>query len=255
MGLRLKLLSAFSIVTIMLFIAGAWLIYELNSMGTSVQKLLDDNYKSINAARMMMEAVEREDSAILLLLLGKWEKGRSIIHSADSLFEYGFNIAYNNLTIPGEEAHLDSIKSNYEAYRKLWTRPIVDTYKEGNLDWYFQQVQGSFLKLKSSINNLMALNDRIMYQTASFLKQKSSRAITPGIVAIISALIFTVIFQYFVNYYIVNPVLWINKAIKRFLEHKIPFNVEIDTKDEFFDLATSIGALCSRADSAAEAKK
>jgi hypothetical protein len=102
MSLRFKILSGFLILALMLAIAGIWSIYELNSIGTSVQELLDDNYRSIKAAEMMTEALERQDSGILLLLLGKWEEGRRILDSADNLFEKGYQIAENNLTIPGE---------------------------------------------------------------------------------------------------------------------------------------------------------
>jgi len=66
MGLRTKILSEFLILTTMLLIARIWSIYELTRVGTSVQRLLDDNYKSINAANMMIEALERKDSAVLL---------------------------------------------------------------------------------------------------------------------------------------------------------------------------------------------
>ena len=255
MGLRLKILLGFLILTMMLFVAGVVSIYELNSIGTSVQELLDDNYKSINAAKIMLEALESEDSALLLLLLGKWEKGRSIMQSADSLFEHGFQIAHKNLTIPGEEAYLDSIRSGYNAFKNLWKRPIVGTQKERDLDWYFQDVHSSFIEVKSSVNNLMAINGQVMYHTASDLKQRSNRAIMPGIVAVISALVFTFIFNYFVNYFMVSPVVRITKGIKRFLEKKIPFNVEIETNDEFYDLASAIGTLCSRVDMPAEAEK
>ena len=66
MGLRAKILSGFLILTTMLFMARIWSIYELTRVGTSVQRLLVENYKSINAAKMMIEALEREDSAVLL---------------------------------------------------------------------------------------------------------------------------------------------------------------------------------------------
>ena len=56
MGLRTKILSGFAILTAMLFIAGVWSFYELRSMGGSVQKVLDENYRSIHAAKMLNEA-------------------------------------------------------------------------------------------------------------------------------------------------------------------------------------------------------
>jgi len=120
MKLRLKILSGFLILALMLSIAGIWSIYELKTIGTSVQELLSDNYKSINAAKTMIEALEREDSGVLLLLLGDWPEGRRIISSADSLFEAAFKIAANNITVPGEQFYVDSIRTKYQAYKELW---------------------------------------------------------------------------------------------------------------------------------------
>jgi NtrC-family two-component system sensor histidine kinase KinB len=71
MGIRAKILTGFLILAALLLVAGAWSIYELRHIGISVQKILDENYKSIDAAKVMTEALERQDSAILLLLLGK----------------------------------------------------------------------------------------------------------------------------------------------------------------------------------------
>lgn len=250
MGLRLKILSGFLILTMMLFIAGVWSIYELSSIGASVQKLLDDNYTSINAANRLIEALEREDSAVLLLLSGKWEQGRAIIASADSLFSEGFQSATIKRTIPGEEAHLDSIKSTYQIYKKLWERPIVGTKREGDLDWYFKRVHSAFLDVKAAVNRLMTLNEQTIYQTASDLQRRANRAIMPGIVAIVSALVFTMVFNYFVNYYAVSPIVKITNGVKNFVDHKLPFDVDIETKDEFSDLASAIRTLCALVKSA-----
>lgn len=246
MGLRFKILSGFLILSMMLFIAGLWSIYEIRSVGTSAQKMLDDNYKSINAAKMMLEALEREDSATLLLILGKWREGRTIIASGDSLFERGFQIANNNLTVSGEKAYLDSLESSYNKFRALWEKPIVGTKKEGDLNWYFQKLHRAFLDVKVAVNSLMDLNDNVMFQTASELKNRATRAIMPGIVSIISALVFTLIFNYFINYYAVSPIVKITDRIKKFIDNNLPFDVEIETKDEFFDLASAIKTLCAR---------
>jgi hypothetical protein len=245
MKLRLKILSGFLILALMLSIAGVWSIYELKSIGASVQDLLDDNYKSINATKTMIEALEREDSGVLLLLLGNWHEGRSIVSSADSLFESAFKIAANNITLPGEQLYIDSIRTKYQAYKRLWEKPIVDTQRQGNINWYFQTVHHSFLAVKSSVNKLMSLNDQFMFKTASDLQSKANRAIMPGIVAIIAALVFTFLFNFIVNYYFVSPVINITAGIKRFLDRKAPFNVRVETRDEIYDLAESISNLCN----------
>ncbi len=174
----------FLILAVMLAVAGAYSIYELTSIGTSVQKLLDDNYRSINAAKQMIEALEREDSGILLLLSGKWQEGRSTIVDAHKNFENALDIASNNLTVPGEKGFTDKIDVAYRAYRGNWDGPIVGTEYEGNLNWYFEKVHRDFTQVKTAVEDLMTLNDSTMYKTASALKDRAHRTVMPGIVAI-----------------------------------------------------------------------
>ena len=245
MKLRFKILAGFLILAVMLTIAGIWSIYELNSIGSSVKKLLDDNYRSINAAKMMIEALERQDSGVLLLISGKWQEGRTIITAGDSLFQKGFQIAQNNLTITGEQTCVDSIAAKYWIYKALWQRPIVGTQKEGDVNWYLEVIHKSFLDAKFAVDKLMDLNDKVMFQTSSDLQRKANRATMPGIVAILSALLFSLIFSYFVNFYLVSPIVKITSRIRKFVENGLPFDVDIESKDEFLDLANSIKTLCA----------
>ena len=243
--LRFKILFGFVILSLMLFIAGLWSIYEFGSIGVSVQNILDDNYKSIQAAKRMKEALEREDSGILMLLLGDGEQGRLILRTADSLFNKKFEMAYNNITIKNEHEHLELIRIKYADYKRVWEHPFLQREKEEALDWYFQEVHPLFLSVNESVDHLISLNDQVMYQTASGLKTRSERAVMPGIIAIISALIFTFIFNYMVNYYMISPIVRITRATNLFKEKRIPFNVKIETRDEIHDLAQSIDQLCS----------
>jgi methyl-accepting chemotaxis protein len=254
MGLRIKILSGFLVLTTMLLVAGAWSIYELTNIGTSVQRLLDDNYKSINTAKMMAEALEREDSAVLLLLSGNWDEGRSIIGDADISFRQGFDAAKKNVTIPGEQAYVDEIESKYIAYKNLWMKPIVGTRHERDIDWYFKEVHSAFLETKASVNKLMTLNDQTMYQTASSLKNRAHRAVMPGTVAILSAVIFTIIFNYFINYYVVSPIVRLTKGVRGFLETKKPLDVRVETNDELLHLVTSIQQLVAHLRAGEKAK-
>lgn len=244
MGLRFKILLGFLILALMLFIAGIWSIYELNSIGSSVPKMLNENYQSIHAGKKMVESLEREDSAILMLILGNWDAGRSLLSNADSLFNESFNFAYTNITVPGEKSQLDTIKSRYENYKNLWLHPIVGTLKEGNIKWYSQNIHTSFNAVKASIEGLIELNDKTMYQISSNLEHRSNQAIMPGVIALITALIFTLIFNSLVNYYVVGPIIKITERIKRFKNENTPYDVAIETKDELYDLSNAISDLC-----------
>ncbi len=243
MRLRLKVLSGFIILALMLTIAGGWSIYELQATSYAVQDLLSENYKSINSGKMMMEALEREDSAVLLLMLGRWQEGRDILASADSLFQRGFEIAATNVTIPGEDEYIDSIRSEYETYKHIWERPITDTEREGNLSWYFESTHTAFASTKAAVNKLIFLNDEAMFETASDMREGADRAVMPGIVAIVAALVFSLMFSYFANIYIVNPVVRITDGVQKFVHGHKDFDVRVHTRDELSELAESIRAL------------
>ena len=246
MGIRKKILSGFLILAMMLFLAGAWSIYELKTVGSSVQRLLDDNYKSINAANSMTEALEREDSAVLLLLSGHWKQGREIIESGDRSFQEAFHIAENNVTIPGEKTYIGEIQEAYGAYKDLWIRPIVGTSREKNLEWYFQEAHESFLNVKLAVNRLRALNAQVMYETATQVQDRAHRAVIPGVVAILSALVFTIMFNYFVNHYMVSPIINMTKSVQGFLKTNEPFQLKVETKDELQSLAYAIEDLVAQ---------
>lgn len=90
----------------MLAVAGIISILEFRWLSNSVHGLIENNYKSIEASKTMVESLEREDSGILLLMLGEWKEGREILKSADSLFLRAFETAKNNLTENDEDLHI-----------------------------------------------------------------------------------------------------------------------------------------------------
>jgi hypothetical protein len=246
MKLRGKILSGFLLLALMLLVAGAWSIYQLRSIGASVQRLLDDNYRSINAAEAMVETLEREDSAVLLLMLGRWEEGRDLLSSADGAFEETFAVASGNVTVPGEREHVDRIRASYDRYQALWERPIVDTGREGNLPWYFAEVHSAFLDAKDDVDALKRINEESLYATASNLKDRAGRAVLPGVVATISALIFSFLFAYLTNRFMVSPIVRITRGVEGFVSGGRPFDVDVETGDEIESLAESVRKVCSR---------
>ncbi len=240
MRLRYKILSGFLILAVMLGTAGGVSIIEFHKISHSVRALLDDNYRSISAAKNMIESLEREDSGILLLMSGDWENGRATLEKADRDFAAAFDVARNNITIPGEQEHVGAINQAYERFQALWERPIVDTRRQGNLDWYFSRVHPAFLEVKETVNQLMSMNDRTMYMAASELKNRAGRAIMPGIVAMMSALIFTIIFNFFINLYVIRPILGLIEAIRRYMKSGDTIGFQVDSRDEIYRLTETI---------------
>ena len=246
MKIRFKILSGFLLLVAMLIVAGRLSIIEFSKISRLVRDLMEDNYKSIEATKSMLEALEREDSGVLLLLHGNWEQGRATIDHGDSLFYHSFQIARNNITERHESSLIDSIEFLYTEYKDMWERPIVGTAKEGNLEWYYNYSHLGFLKVKKAVKELMTLNQNSMYQEATDMREKAKRAIMPGIVAILSAFIFSFLFNYFINLYFVSPLEELISRIERFSPASDHIDAGIKTRDELKRLQDAVNALISK---------
>jgi len=238
--LRAKIFIGFMLLVALLIVAGTVSIYEFIKISSSVNALIEDNYKTIIASKSMLEALEREDSGILLLLLGKWKEGRQIIQEGDKNFIDALGVASSNLTEPNEDKYILKIDSAYSSFREKWERPIAETEREGDINWYYQNIHSDFLNVKYAINRLMELNQTSMHNEASLLKDKSRRAIMPGIVAIVCALLFSVLFNFFISRYFVSPITRLVKALKNYSPGSGVFNAKITTEDEIKELESSI---------------
>ncbi len=228
----------------MLAVAGVWSVYELGLMGSSVQKFLSENYKSVQASNKMLNALNEENGAILLLLKGEWESGRKALEKADKEFTGNLELAEKNITGENDKKYLLQIRYEYTQFKKLWIRPIVDTPRQGNLVWYYKHVYSHFSTLQSEIKKLSAVNDKAVFETSRNLKSTSDRAVMPGIISVIAALIFTFVFVFLINHYFIGPIIKMKNKLKDFIEKKTPFIQEIETTDEIKELEDSIRLLC-----------
>lgn len=240
MKLRMKILSGFLILAVMLAIAGIFFIHELTSINTSVQNLVDENYKSIDAAKKMIEALEREDSGLLLRISGDSVRGQQMLQKADNAYLSALEAAKNNLSVPNEIDAIEYAELTYKSYKSLWSGPAGGN---NDLDWYFDYGHPAFQLAKDSVNQLIALNEATLYQTASDLKNRMQRIIMPGIIAIVSALVFAIVFNFFITHYFINPLISITNAVQKSLKTGNPCNIEIETNDELKDLASAVSDL------------
>lgn len=246
MKIRFKIVAGFALLSIMLAIAGFFSIYELKRLNLSVHEMLEENYKSIIASKMMLEALEREDSGVLLYLLGKQSEGSELLNQGDSLFSSGLTIAQNNLTETGEDRLTDELSENYRHYREQAVHSLSGISGGEFAQWYLEGAHRSFLQVKKSVQELMDMNQDALYKGAGEIQNRMVRSIVPGIVAIISSIVFLILFNYLINHFFISPILRINRQLRRYERSLGPFNADIETRDEIKDLESSIQDLITR---------
>ncbi len=243
MNLRIKILSGFFILAMMLLIAGAISIKEFLNIGQSVQSMLDENYRSINAANTMMEALDRENSGILQVLMGCSSVGERTIRSGDSLFSESFYIAQSNITIENESHYIQRIDQNYSSFQKRWLQLVRDTENQEAISWYYDNLHTDFLTVKNSVYELLELNQKTLYRNATTLKDHAYRSVIPGIVAIIASFVFAILFYFFINQYVIRPIIKMTHAVEDYNNKGKQYSVEVETKDELNELNNSIKSL------------
>jgi methyl-accepting chemotaxis protein len=90
----------------------------------------------------------------------------------------------------------------------------------------------------------VSYNNTVLDNTAE-LKANFYRMVIPLTVAIVVGLFLIILFNYFINFYFINPVLKIIKGIKEYSINKQPYNVKVSTRDEINDLNREIKSLIS----------
>lgn len=244
--LKLKILAGFLLIVALLIVAGTVSIVEFIKLSRSVNSLIEDNYKTIESTKRMLEALERKDSGVLLILLGEREEGKEIINEANTSFIQAFGVAKNNITEANEEQFIEKIDSLYLIFKIKVDIAISDKLKAGDMSWYHGEVFQSFLDVKHAVDELMVLNQSSMYNEATILKDKSHRAIMPGIVAIVGALILSLLLSFFISKYYVSPISDLAEAVKSFHPREKNLRSKIKSNDEIKELENEINNLIYR---------
>ncbi len=69
-SLRKKIFTGYGLTLVLMVVVFVWALVHLLDLGQASDAILKENYKSILAAENMVYAIERQDSATLLILSG-----------------------------------------------------------------------------------------------------------------------------------------------------------------------------------------
>lgn len=246
-SLRIKILLSLSLLVLMLLVAGIMSVLEFGKMGDSVDSVLKNNYQSIESAKKMTDALEREDSGILLWMIGDKDSGIGIIHSSDAIFHTAIIEAETNITETDEPQHISEIVDAYDKYHAS-VMTIIEkgsSVPEGK-QRYDVETQKLFFITKEAINRLMVLNQDQMNKQSAVVKEKSRRAMMPAIVSIAAAILFAVLLHFFITIYFIHPIMKFINGVREYYPEQGRFNAHVVSKDEFKILEDELNLLISR---------
>ncbi|HOX42872.1 MAG TPA: methyl-accepting chemotaxis protein [Myxococcota bacterium] len=115
MTLRTRLLLGYGYLVALLMVSAVSSAVAFQGLGQGIEKMLDQNYASVDAAQIMLEALERQDTATLQLLLDP-AGSRDGLAAADEAFGKGLSRARKNITEPGEAEVVARLEAAHVAY-------------------------------------------------------------------------------------------------------------------------------------------
>lgn len=86
MALKKKIVLGYGVAFAFMSVVIAWAVLNLVSLGKATDAILRENYWSILAAQNMLDALERQESGVLILLLGDTRKGTSQFRESEAIF-------------------------------------------------------------------------------------------------------------------------------------------------------------------------
>lgn len=249
MTLKKKILIGYGVAFALMGLVVAWAVMNLVSLGKATDAILSENYRSIIAAENMVDALERQDSAILLMFLSDTETGIAQFRENEAVFLEWFARAKDNITIAGEAELVQSIEADYATYRKQFSAltDLRDTSGATREPAYYQEmVYPLFAKVREVCIGLRNLNEQTMYTASVRAGKVAQRAIWSTVLVAAAALIVALMFSLFLAERIVRPIRRFMEASRKISSGDYTVQVPVETSDELGRLAGEFNQMANQ---------
>ncbi|MCF8027576.1 MAG: cell wall metabolism sensor histidine kinase WalK [Desulfobacteraceae bacterium] len=248
MTLKKKILIGYGVAFAIMTLVVAWSVVHLISLGKATDAILSENYRSILAAENMVDSLERQDSGILLIFLGNFDKGAAQFRENEAVFLKWLARAKDNITIDGEAALITSIETDYAEYRKTFFNLTGKAAQQPVAAVYEESIFPLFNKVRKECIHLRNLNEETMYAASVKAGHVAKRAIWSTVVVAAAALIVAFIFSLFLAERIVQPIRRFMEASRKISSGDYAVQIPVETRDElgrlareFNEMATQLG--------------
>ncbi len=249
MTLKKKILIGYGVAFVLMGLVIVWAVTNLVSLGKASDAILRENYRSILAAENMVDALERQDSGVLLMFLGDSEKGIHQYRENEAMFLQWLARAKDNVTIQGEGDLVQSIEASYSRYRQEFSSltDLRDATKQPpQLAYYHKTVFPLFAEVRESCIRLRNLNEETMYAASLKAGSVANRAIWSTVFVSASALMVALVFSLLLAERIVRPLRSFMEASRKISAGDYTVQVPVETDDELGRLAGEFNRMATQ---------
>jgi methyl-accepting chemotaxis protein len=242
MSIRKKVFLGCTVVAFILLLAGVAIVFEMQRIRSSVELVVSENIKSMNAAHNMQRLFYSQN---MILLDYESIKNDSVLNVYASDCKAAYTEAQNRISVKGEREILDSLNICYSEYVSI-ANNIVKLVKADRKNLYLQylnELNKRYEKVSNLIDQLFLLNQKAVESNSLLMNDNYYRMIMPAIIAILTCIVLIFLLNYFIYIYFISPMVKIAKGINAFNETRVPYNIDVETKDEISALNGEIKKL------------
>jgi methyl-accepting chemotaxis protein len=244
MKIRKKISLGFIIIGSILFISSVVAFVEFHRMKNSVTSLMNANINSINTSRKLMELTDEYNFNLLSrVIIDSSITSQEILY--DERFDEYIASIKKSFTLERERNIADSLAVAYSGYLAAISksRMVLAGDYQSRLEWYENSLKPVYSDLRKYKKELGALTQSALHQNTEELQAGYYRSIMPGIVAVGVGIVLVILFNYFINVFLITPVLQISKGIKNYREFRKSYTVSLDNDDELDDMSSEVRSI------------
>ena len=260
-SIKRRVQLAFTSIILLLMFSGALSLFELERVSQDTEKILHQSKVSTDLAHEIVTVLnEQNDAMIEMAVIGgnivdiaPYYKGcvESIERLADATER-----AHERMTEIGSPEITDSLM--------LYTARINDltnSYINGDVhraissdtlahrtphSWYVECYKPEYVNLSKQITKFMTGSESTLGPDVSSLSLTARRAVTPVFLSLVVMIVVALMFYYFLNHYLIKPIMRINRSLGEYLRYRSPFDKDIACRDEIESLRDRIMILIAK---------
>ena len=245
-SIKSRVRTGFTVLGFVLFFSSIVSLFEYTRMNRVLTQQIEDNVNSVNIARDLIMLTEDYNLNVLNIISeSDPEPGVQAAPSAQNArFSREFSQTMEDMrqsftaaTTFKEKNYADSVLLAYTAYMQVLSeaRDLGDTGFESRQEWYFERLQPFYLKLRNYIQGLTNASQQALIKNSQKVDETFYRSITPAIASVVIGLLVVILFNYFLNFYIINPLIRISKGIQGYRSYGKSYAVDVENEGDELD--------------------
>jgi NtrC-family two-component system sensor histidine kinase KinB len=248
MRLRSKIFLGYTAAVVLLVGALGWSVGALSRLGTATEAILQENYRSILAAENMVGSLERQDSGLLLLLLGFAEQGGQEYQKGEIDFLQWLGRAEDNITLKGEAEIIAALETGYARFLAESTalRHARAQDAAAAATYYQERVRPLFWRVREDAVGLRELNQSAMVEASARAESIGRRAILWTLVLGSVIAVGGLLISGLLSRRLVQPLVALSAAAEQIARGKYDVELPEISGDEMGQLADRFGVMAGK---------